>query len=266
MKTYEKNQFSLIELLVVIAIISILASLLLPALAVAKEKAKRVACANNLKQQHVGLFSYAGNNDRELPEGTASLFSAAGADSSYAVGSSLPMGLGLLITDDVLPASEVYYCPTWSHPFNQFDTVDVDGIDQWGAAGWLGGWPAPGKTGPSQHWTLGYFYRATFGEGTPGVDPGSNFTNPAKLSADNPSGTAVIADHWFRRYTWWGVEWGHAGTGINPGYSAVYLDGHVQYVQDRNNAYMTAEQTGFTHGGASAWPVQENIWRTFFDQ
>ncbi|HEY3329623.1 MAG TPA: DUF1559 domain-containing protein [Capsulimonadaceae bacterium] len=71
MNATKKSGFTLIELLVVIAIIAILAAILFPVFAKAREKARQVTCNSNLKQMGLGLLQYAQDYDEFLPCGRA---------------------------------------------------------------------------------------------------------------------------------------------------------------------------------------------------
>ena len=83
--------FTLIELLVVIAVIAVLMGVLLPCLGLAKTRAKRVVCQNNLRQGVAAMFMYAQDFDHHLPVGNIVNTEADHYDSSWDKADFMPL-------------------------------------------------------------------------------------------------------------------------------------------------------------------------------
>jgi prepilin-type N-terminal cleavage/methylation domain-containing protein len=209
MKNEERNStsgaFTLIELLVVIAIIAILAAMLLPALASAKERAKRIKCLNNLKQVGIGLNVYAGDSDQ--------LFSPRPVN-----GTPIRYNIHALNDDSATESKAVGLDPTLANIPSIWVCPELNnGLASYNAT-----------TTPPQ-WQIGYQYLGgvVLWNNTQGNFPS---LSPVKMSLSKP-GWVLAAEDIFYNGSAWTANHRRAKTQFPDGGNTLLVDGSVSWVK-----------------------------------
>jgi prepilin-type N-terminal cleavage/methylation domain-containing protein/prepilin-type processing-associated H-X9-DG protein len=131
--------FTLIELLVVIAIVAILAALLLPGLASAKERSKGTACMSNLRQIGIAIRAYADDSSGNIPFGPKAsaftspfdLYPSTGAPTSLiSLSTGAPVALGLMLQSYVANQPRILFCPSSDQFLNSDAQLAQVGVGQ----------------------------------------------------------------------------------------------------------------------------------------
>ena len=126
-----RKGFTLIELLVVIAIIAILAAILFPVFAKAREKARQTSCASNVKQMVLGTLQYVQDYDERFPGGLMNTNGTAQGP----VSQSSSFTAAWLTADWIYPYvknRQVFFCPSGNESSAYSgDYGFVDGHAKW---------------------------------------------------------------------------------------------------------------------------------------
>jgi prepilin-type N-terminal cleavage/methylation domain-containing protein len=157
--------FTLIELLVVIAIIAILAAMLLPALALAKEKAQRARDMSQMKQLGLGAIMYAGDNQDYVPPGNKNLGGGGAVYVQLAIDVNIVNAVNSYLKLDQNAAKSCWSCPNRPAGLPYLDSGNNQYILGYEYMGGMTNWStittpgvkaySPVKLGTSRaHWVL----------------------------------------------------------------------------------------------------------------
>jgi prepilin-type N-terminal cleavage/methylation domain-containing protein/prepilin-type processing-associated H-X9-DG protein len=246
--------FTLIELLVVIAIIAILAAILFPVFAQARDKARQAACLSNLKQVGTALMMYTQDYDERMPSACSwgrgwtwftKTLNGPCAQAGITAATPLNTNLGPSQTPS-------RYIQEFLHPYTRNEEI----------------WFCP-SVGRSRHWLLTegptYGYNGTtyiwnHSTNPPPKGAAISVSGLATASIPRPAEAPVMWDmpYWFipdDTCPAWDAKSAHA-RGIN----VVYTDGHAKYA-----SYTGTKNNAHTKCSYEDWWVQ-NSWRGFVEQ
>lgn len=230
MTTRIKHSFTLIELLVVVAIISILASMLLPALSKSREKARTISCASNMKQLGLAFTLYNNDWDDYYP-----MWTMGSADSSWNKVMAFQLGY--------ITSGEMVLCPSSSNWLRRYVAAMAD----------------PQFNAIDYGYNYVYIGRTSY---TTYMNPVPAFPHvpPAKLTSLRDSSATIVAGevssglrddqgHYILHTAYHSVDLGRVRASHNFSTNVLWADGHVSNhrVPSQSLAY-TVEP--FRNGGS----------------
>lgn len=226
--------FTLVELLTVLSIIVVLAAILFPVFAQAREKARQAACESNLKQIGTALALYLQDNDGTLPDRRDLKLSLPGGFKPWGTWptSDPRSGWAVLVLDPYIKNSAVWTCPSVEGDFG--DAIQVKqstGTDPEAPVARYWMWrfdqpiyPKPGPNGPT-------FWGRTEQEAVDDLRASGN-TTIDPLVPQGPADVEMVVDPYFPR-TVPNPPADLAGKAVHMGgRNRVFLDGHVKWRRD----------------------------------